>query len=71
MIFQDLFRRYRKIEPKKIWLLRGFTIILLMACLVSYFLILVIEIMAEAPTIIQTFASVDNLPVPVIHILLI
>ncbi|CAG8671051.1 12155_t:CDS:2, partial [Gigaspora margarita] len=64
MIFQDLFRRYRKIEPRKIWILRGLTIILLMACLVSYFLILVIEITAEAPTIIQTFASVNSLPVP-------
>ncbi|KAF0552006.1 hypothetical protein F8M41_022819 [Gigaspora margarita] len=30
----------------------------------SYFLILVIEITAEAPTIIQTFASVNSLPVP-------
>ncbi|CAG8712382.1 2468_t:CDS:2, partial [Dentiscutata erythropus] len=32
----------------------------------AYFTILVVEITAEAPTIIQTFASVDKLPVPAI-----
>ena len=64
MNLTNLLNGYRRSEPAALLILKLFMMIILLACLTGYLVIVIIDIIQDAPIIITSFTSQDSLRPP-------
>ena len=64
MNLTDLFRGYRRSEPRTLLVLKLFMMIILMACLTGYLAIVIIDVIQDAPIIRTSFINQDGIRPP-------
>ncbi|KAF0464564.1 hypothetical protein F8M41_026517 [Gigaspora margarita] len=66
MIFENLFQKYRKTEPKSLYVLKIFVIILLLISLLGYTLLIILDTFNDNPIIQSSLVEENSIPAPAV-----
>ncbi|KAF0464560.1 hypothetical protein F8M41_026514 [Gigaspora margarita] len=66
MIFENLFQKYRKTEPKSLYVLKIFVLILLLISLLGYTLLIILGVYNDNPIIQSSLVEENSIPAPIV-----